>query len=194
MAFTLEDGTGISGANSYAAVDYFRGYHTDRGRTADAGTYPDATVQAALIRATDFVEKRFGSRWIGTARISTDQGLSFPRSNVYVDGIKITGLPVQLQQGVSEYAWRALQVAELAPDPPVPFSRDDASGSEVEAGGALIRSRERIEGAIDTEYEYASGSEGVSGVERIAGRPIPVYPAADMLLSPLLVNTRRTIR
>lgn len=64
MAFIVEDGTGKKGATSYATVAYFRAYMADRG--IDVTTVLDPAIQAALIAATDYIDTRWGPRFLGS--------------------------------------------------------------------------------------------------------------------------------
>ena len=77
MALIKETGAIIADANSYADAADADAYQTDRGRQAwlDA----DATVKdAALVRATDYIETRFGKRFIGEP-LGDVQELAWPR-------------------------------------------------------------------------------------------------------------------
>lgn len=64
MAFIVEDGTGVKGANSYCTVQYMRDYFADRG--VDLTAVADAALQASLIAATDYIDTRWGSRFLGS--------------------------------------------------------------------------------------------------------------------------------
>ena len=170
MAFTLEDGSGVEGANAYRTSGQVLAYLTDRGRESEWAGSGDA-LNAAIIKATDYVEKRFRSRWTGE-RVSEAQGLSFPRTGVEVDGAVLASdvLPTPLVQAVSEYAPRALS-ATLLPDPAVA-----AAGSS----GIVQRVRRKV-GPIDTDTTYAvTEGQTVSTIRE--------YPAADLLLEPLLTG------
>jgi len=164
MPFTVEDGTGIANANSYVDTAFADEYFADRGVTAWAGDA--AAKQGALIKATDYVEGRFGRRWIGEMANAT-QGLSWPRKDTDFD---IDEIPLKLKQACSEYALRALS-GPLAPDP-----KTDASGITV------VTTRKKV-GPIETEFQpVGSGTPAM----------FKPYPAADMLLSGLLepINNR----
>lgn len=195
MAFTVETGSGVAGANSYQTVAAFRSYHEDRGRTADVGTFSDAVVEAALIKATDHIERRWLGSFIGQSRLSSSQGLSFPRTYVYVDGLLVSGLPGQLAAATNEYAWRALQLASLAPDLPLPFARDAADGSTIAASGTVKRTRVKVDVIEDeTEFARGSGSGEVRSVALVNGVAIPQYPEADLLMRVLVVRRSGVIR
>lgn len=78
MAFVVEDGTGLANANSGASVAEADEYFTDRGITDWTGT--NDVKQAALIRATDYIEMRWAGRWRYTMEFpDTPQALAFPR-------------------------------------------------------------------------------------------------------------------
>ncbi|RLE28258.1 MAG: hypothetical protein DRJ65_00075 [Acidobacteria bacterium] len=76
MAFTVETGAGVAGANSYLSVADADTYHTDRANSGWTGA--DAVKQAALIEATDYLEAHY--QWSTGYKTSDDQGLSWPRS------------------------------------------------------------------------------------------------------------------
>lgn len=77
MALTKEDGTIVTDANSYADAADSIAYQTDRGRQA----WLDATTEvqeAALVRATDYIETRYGRRFVGEP-LGDVQELAWPR-------------------------------------------------------------------------------------------------------------------
>lgn len=76
MAFTVEDGTVVADANAYITVAYATTYHDDRANTAWA-TATTATQQAAIIKATDYIEANFLFTTGGV--VDTDQTLQWPR-------------------------------------------------------------------------------------------------------------------
>lgn len=190
MAFTLEDGTGVTGANALISVAFFREYHTDRGRTGvDASTIPDATAQALIIRATDFLVKRWGEAFKGCRTVET-QGLPFPREDMVIDNIDIASdsVPLGIQQAIAEYALRANDVLQLAPDAPVAYDREGADGSTISGSGAIVEKEERADVLSErTRYEGSVRSDNrSSGSSLVEGWMIPAYPAADLLVEPYL--------
>lgn len=181
MTFTVEDGTGVENANAYVAIADVGTYLADRGRDA-SWTGTDAVKQAAVVKATDYIEKRFGRSFIGT-KSTEEQGLSWPRSDAYDrDGYLYTELPKVLTQAVCEYAVRCL-TSELMYDPTKPVSSD---GTQT-ASGEIKSKREKV-GPIEEETQFVTSAEGARsrGTGLVAGYLIPAYPAADMLLEPLL--------
>lgn len=171
--FTVEDGSGKTNANSYVSVENADQYHLDRGNSVWAAL-ATAVKQNYLVRATDYVDQRFGERWVGL-RGSDTQALDWPRSCVV--GIEPDALPVKLIYAVCEYAIRCSE-GQLAPD--LEF---DA------AGVSMVKIGEKV-GPIERRYQSAAGSSAPATVNLI--RP---YPAADMYLTRLIMPaSNRVIR
>ena len=94
MAFVLETGTGVTGANSYIAIQAFRDHFTDRGE--DFSATSDADVMAGAIRATDYLDKRFGNNYRGFKK-TTAQGREWPRDDAFDDNDhSLDGVPANL--------------------------------------------------------------------------------------------------
>lgn len=162
MAFTVEDGTGVVDANSYAALAEADAYFSERGVSTWTGT--DDNKKVWLIRATDYIELRFSSRFKGAKEFpDAPQGLSFPRTGI----TGYEGVPVCLKRATFEYALRAI-AGPLAPD--LPF----------ETNGLQLTGKKTKVGPIETDFQYKQTGAG-SIVP--AFRP---YPAADTHLRPLL--------
>lgn len=82
MALIVEDGTGKADAESYISVSDAASYLSDRGYSAFAALATDALKEAALRKATDYMEQAYRTRWKGT-RVTATQALSWPR--LYVE-------------------------------------------------------------------------------------------------------------
>ena len=66
MTMIVEDGTGVANANSYTTVAFVQAYFDDRGgNTAWDALATEADQEYILIKATDYIEKRFSEKWIG---------------------------------------------------------------------------------------------------------------------------------
>lgn len=139
MAFVVEDGTGLTDANSYVEVDYADEYHSDRGNTAWTGT--DAVKQSALVKATDYIEQAYAGRWIGDA-LTDDQSLSWPRD--------AEGVPDKLAQAVCLLALEALAGTSLNPTQGRAVKREKVDVIEVEYmdGAKAGSTRPAIDGLI----------------------------------------------
>jgi hypothetical protein len=199
MPFILETGAGIANANGYVSEAQFREYHNDRNR--DLTILTEGQIKAAIIKASEYIDKRFGKRFVGF-RQSSSQGLEWPRLDAYdKDGYALNLLPMQLVKATHEYAFRAHHLTILAPDPALPFSTRDtatATGTVVSAGH-VIKKREKV-GPIETESEFAQvggeASRSSFGSTLVDGLFLPSYPEADMWLEELLVsyNDRDVLR
>jgi hypothetical protein len=162
MAFVVEDGTGLAEANAYIDVAYADAYFADRGIAAWTG---DASAkEQAIVRATDYVDTVWGSRFRG-GKSSQEQPLEWPRS-------AFDGLPAALVKATAEYAVRALSTT-LLPDP------------EVSASGAMVIETSSKVGPIEESFKYSEAA----GIDLI--KP---YPAADNLLLTLCRTRGTVIR
>lgn len=114
MALVVETGAGLSTAESYISVADADARHTALGNTTWTGT--DAVKEAALRRATAYMEQAYRQSWKGT-RLYRDQALSWPRYGAVVDGYDLNSnyVPTDIANACADLALRALS-ADLAPD------------------------------------------------------------------------------
>lgn len=179
MAFTPEDGSQVVGANAYATAAQVTEYLTDRGREAENGwnALASAAQEVAIIKATDYIEKRWGPRFRGTRKgADAVQGLEWPREGAYDDdGFAYPNdeIPRRLIQAVAEYAVRAAS-AELLQDP----------GAIGEAIDRDIRRKTEKVGPLEDTTEYFGNEVAVSALLP----DVTPYPAADLLLRELVTG------
>jgi hypothetical protein len=150
-----------SGANSYASLAATDAYHAVRANATWTGT--DEAKESALIRATQWLDGRYRSRWPGLRTGGRSQALEWPRSGV-VDmegnGITEDEVPVEVVNATMEAALRELVApGSLAPD-------------YVANTGVK---RERV-GPLEVEYLGVSGASSVQ----------PVLTAVDEILASLI--------
>jgi len=110
MTLTVEDGTGISTADSYASVANTNTYWQKRKTLTLSSTWDDASdtqKESALRIATDYLDNTFC--WLGN-RSSSTQALQWPRRNVYDDrGVELSAqVPTAVKVACYELAARAL--------------------------------------------------------------------------------------
>ena len=133
MALICENGSIVAGAETYVSSADCTQYHANRGNTSWAGT--DAVKEAALRKATAYIDGKYRSRWKGQKVYPIDQPLEWPRIGVKVtDGpqqyydvppsfydteyagfLAITTIPQRLKDATCEAALRALS-GDLAID------------------------------------------------------------------------------
>ena len=135
MALVVETGTGSATAESYITVADANTRQTAFGVTAWTGT--DAAKEAALRRATAFMEQRYRQQWQGSRLLST-QALSWPRDGATVDGYAIDNdiVPDDVANACADLAVAALS----------------DTFNEAQTRGII---REKI-GPLETEYDAFS--------------------------------------
>lgn len=130
---------------------------TDAGSGSMTVSHPSFDAQRqAIVRATDYVETRYGERFHGE-KGSAEQGLFFPAEGIYDENGEVEGVPVILKRAIAELALSARSE-----------SLDPTSSS-----GAVI-SESRSAGGISRSVTYAAPSTTRS------------FPAAERWLKPLL--------
>ncbi len=77
MALLVEDGSGITGAESYATVAEFTAYWLDHGDPTASNEADECKIEVALRIATQYLEAVCGNSFIGQKK-TKDQGLHFP--------------------------------------------------------------------------------------------------------------------
>lgn len=171
MSFTVEDGTGTNPlANSYTSLAEFKAYFDDRG-FAYSPTYSDAQIQQALVQATDYIDLMFEPRFKGYRLVQTptEQPLAFPRTNLWVRCIYVSGIPADLKNAASEYAKIVLTTgASLSPTP----AAQDSTGQILQASVQKV-------GPIEIHATYESGS----------GATRRDYPIPDRMLEQYMYST-----
>ena len=175
MAFTVEDGTGLAAATAYISEAFADAYFVDRGNATWAAA-STGDKETAIVRATDYVDKRFGLKFKGVKQ-SSDQGLEWPRAGaVDNDGYVFEDVPRNLEKATAEYALRALSTSPLVPD-------------NTNAGVNITRKKV---GPIETEQELSTPGSGTL----VSPSSIPEYPEADLWITELLKQSgsRTTVR
>ena len=104
MALTIEDGTNVANADSYATAAELQAYATARSLTLPA---LQADQEVLLVKAADYLFT-FEDDFQGS-RTNTDQALSFPRDYVTVFGADLTGtIPGLLKTAQCRIAYEAI--------------------------------------------------------------------------------------
>lgn len=170
--FTVETGTGLANANSYTSVAEADQYHDDYGAPSDWTGANEATKQAALRTATQYVDAKFGLVFKGF-RWSRDQALAWPRGDVVDEsGYTITAdtVPAALKSTVSVLALKHIQGTALLPD--------------ITNDGAITATSVKV-GPIEQSFTYAGGKGETDVV---------TFNLARRLLKDLIMPGGRVIR
>lgn len=136
MTIIVEDGSIVSGANSYASEAELTAYATDRGLTLTTG------AEQLLISAMDWVEVQ---SFKGT-KSTSDQPLQWPRESVYIDGYLIA----------SDEIPQDLKLLQMR------LAVDIDAGSDPNGVSSQNVKQETVFGAVSVTYQDGSGVSNVS--------------------------------
>lgn len=112
MAFTVEDGSGLAGSNSYASVAEADAYFSDRGETSWTGS--SLEKQSALVKATQFIDASY--TFVGVIA-NNSQALAWPRYDAWDKhdrAIAANAVPAQVKQACFELALYSLSSALIS--------------------------------------------------------------------------------
>lgn len=149
MSLIVEDGTGVSGADSYITLEYAASYHSALGNAAWAAATSEQQ-EVALRRAAQYLDFNYYWRGVKTAQTNARE---WPRYDCLdKDGYAIASnvIPTEIKNAQAELGLRALAGDLLA----------DVSG-----GSSVIR--EKVD-AIEVEYEKGQSRQSAyTIVERL---------------------------
>lgn len=157
MTLIVEDGTGLSDAESYASVTYADTYHYNRGNTDWSG-FSTAAKEQLLRKATDYMLQKYRGELKGT-RVSDSQALDEPRDGVYIDNNVLVSnsiVPKEFKNATCELALR---------------SND---GELLEDSGGRLTTKEKVD-VIEVEYSDKGGTSSAV-----------IYGSVDKMLKPYL--------
>jgi hypothetical protein len=122
MTFLVEDGYGLPGANAYLTVDDATTYHVANGNAgwASEGSSPSDALEAAIVRASSYIDRTYRARFPGSRKNGRAQGLEWPRlraKDIYGEAIGDSEVPLEVRMATAEAALRELQApGSLSPD------------------------------------------------------------------------------
>ncbi len=120
MALVAETGAIVAGANCYAAEAAVNAYLAEVGTPAAWTAAPAPAREAAILKATRFLDAQYRALWIG-ARTSSSQELEWPRTGAYTRDQFLFpsrdsgSIPKELTWATAELASRYVS-ADLVPD------------------------------------------------------------------------------
>ncbi len=108
MALIVENGSQVSGAESYLSVADATTYHAARGNAGWAALASDTVREQLLRKATDYLGEAYRLAWQGR-RVTAVQPLDWPRYGVYSDGFLRDDavVPVEVQNACAVLALKA---------------------------------------------------------------------------------------
>jgi hypothetical protein len=158
MSLTIEDGTGIATADSYATLVQIRAYAVARGVSLPAAGTGLDPVEVLAREAMGYIEAQRG-RYQGTKGTKA-QALAWPRGGVVVDGFDVDPdeIPACLVAAQCQLVCDAFALG----------------GDLLPLGDGREIIREKLEGVSETEYA-PSGQTAI----------LPALVKAEALLEPL---------
>lgn len=168
MALVVENGTGLSNADSYISVADADAYHLLRGNSGWTGD--DAVKEIAIRKATEYLGVRYKRRWFGVKKTET-QSLDWPRTGVVDENnyeLPDDELPVDLVRATAELALRSLQGDVFFADQSTP--------------GSVGSYRVKV-GPIEEETEYLGGQSQTK-----------IYPQVTAMLAGITLATNEIRR
>jgi hypothetical protein len=156
MSLIVEDGSGLSTAESYISVADATARHAALGNDTWA-TITTTEMEQALRRATLYMLQTYRNVWVGN-RLTSTQALDWPRYGVAIDGFALASnvIPAEVGHACADLALKAA-AADLSPD--------------IKAGGGVVN---RVKaGSVEVAFQ-------------VDGTTTKTYRAIDGLLGPLL--------
>lgn len=168
MSLIVEDGTGLSTAESYLSVADCTTYNDAHNAVAAWTSANTAARERALRNATQYLEAEYNQRWRGS-RLEDAQALAWPRTGVRLDGVCIEDgdIPRALLDATAELAVRAV-AGELLADITTP--------------GTIESERVKV-GPLETEKTYMGGKSQT-----------PEFRIVDRLLRGLVYDSDEVLR
>ena len=178
MTLIVETGTNVPGAESYVSVADCAAYATARGFTFTA----DAAGEAALRRATAYIDTTYQSRFPGLRTYRRQQSLEWPRSGAFYpapqNDVATCYVPSFTGYDASIYGIDAIGVNVIPPE--IVNACCLAAVREQEAPNSLLPDLERGGQVLSyragtVQVRYANGAS-----------PNTVFQAIEAALAPLI--------
>ena len=171
MALTVEDGTGLAGADSYVSVDDADAYSLNHGNPSSWSGQTEPQKEEKLRLATQGLDLEFYGKWLGTRKVST-QALDWPRDSVEdEDGNAVdnASVPERVKDACVELAM------ELAAGKTIHVAQSD--------GATIKRERKKLD-VLEIETEYLGGKSNT---------PVADFPRIERLVARFTTGDSATI-
>ena len=164
MTIIVENGTGLSNAESYASVAFADAYFA--ARMTGSWDSSDSHKEMLLRVATEHIDAFYGQRFKGT-RGSITQALQWPRVGVFVDGYELESdvIPIDIQRACCEFAYQA-NTTSLAPNLTQGIVREKIDVIEVEYD-TNSRRLPQFTKAASLLAKYLTGGANQCRIERV---------------------------
>lgn len=163
LTLTVEDGTGLANANSFASLAEANSYHEGivAAHRSVWDSASDTTKSESLVMATRLLDRQ--TQWIGERKLST-QALSWPRNEAECDGHEVlsTIVPQPVKDATSELA-RLLVANDLTKD----VEQNELGGISLGKGALKIdfngKAKSQIPHIVDSLLGCYGDFQDVSG-------------------------------
>jgi len=147
----VEDGNGLANADAYASREAVLAYWTARADTVFSAAASDGVRDAAIRRASQFIDIQWGDRFKGARKTET-QALEWPRIGVETrEGWEVAGLPPQIVTATAELAKLALS-GPLAGSGASATAPSKSSIASVQAGSVAVTYTTATKTALETDH------------------------------------------
>lgn len=126
-------------ADNYGTVQGFKDYHTERGRAAIIAEFDDQEITAALLVASEWIDGRYFSNFVGLKTGRREQVREWPRVGTFDN--EANPLPTDEVPREVEYATYEATLVQL-----------QSPGSLTVNWTPNKYKRARVEGAVEVEY------------------------------------------
>jgi hypothetical protein len=158
MALTVEDGSGVTGANSYVTVDYIKAFCLARGLVLPT---PDSAIEVFAVQAFDYVES-YRTRYQGS-KTDSAQRTQFPRTGVVIDGYYLPSgeIPAELKDAQCQATFEASET-DLMPNSTSGIKKEKVDVLEVEyqdapGGVAASPSFPKVDNLLSSLFNSGGG-------------------------------------
>ncbi|MFY9342218.1 MAG: DnaT-like ssDNA-binding protein [Planctomycetota bacterium] len=166
-AFVVEDGSGLTSANSLVTVAFVRQYHTEQGDPSEIKNATDKQVRDWARQATTYLGNVYGRRWRGVIA-KTTQALDWPRYDVEDADTGVaylsTSLPAKLQRACAKVVLRLARGTVLQPD----LSPGDGAVSASSFTVGPISFNDSFQGSRSTQPSFPEIERELRGLLRNA--------------------------
>lgn len=145
MTLVVEDGTGIYEANSYAGLSYAQAYLFRRNRSISWNAASIIAQEAALIAATDYIDKRFGAKFLGAKQFQTVEAAAHNFLKVILQPVAADTLTI----GLVTYTFVSVAGGPL----------------DVLIGATILDTITALVSAISTNADVSASAIGTNSVE-----------------------------
>ena len=161
MTLIVEDGSTVTGANTYISDGDFTDYCTARGLSFPATA---ELREPLIINGLDYVDS-FRKRYQGS-KVSSEQELQFPRSGVQIDGFTLASdsIPTILKSAQAQAAF-------------------DGQAQDLQSVQGQNIKKEKVD-VIEIEYQDGDGSRQKTSFTKVNSFLLPLFKAVANVVVP----------